>query len=206
LSLHANHSGADPQAAPRAENLSGLLDRIALAGEGRRVSIRDIRATVGERSFGPLLAVTGLFAASPLGMIPGLPTTLAATMGLISAQMLVGRDSVWLPEILLNRTIGRDRLASAVIAVRPLSRRVDRALKRRMAALTRGPFSRIIALACLLLCALIPPLELLPFMATGPCLTIAAFGLAIFLADGLLALGALGLGAGSIGLILTVLL
>src|SRR5690606_7512320 len=99
-----------------------------------------------------------------------------------------------------------DRLTAAITAVKPLSRRVDRALKRRMAALTRGPFSRVIALVCLLLCLLIPPLELLPFMATGPCLTIAALGLAIFLADGLLALGALGLGAGSLGLILTVLL
>lgn len=191
---------------PRPGGLEELLGRMAEAGDGPLVSIGDIKAAAGERSSGALLGVTGLLTASPLGVIPGLPTTLAVTMGLISAQMLVGRETIWLPQALTRRTVDRRRLRAAMARVRPVARRVDRVARPRMAVLTRAPASRGIALICLLLCLVIPPLELLPFMATAPSAAICAFGLSIFLADGLIALAALAIGSGAAGLLLAVLL
>ena len=187
-----------------ARNLSQLLDGITRAGGGDRVSIADVRATIGERSFGPLLATAGLFATSPLGVIPSLPTILAITMGLIAGQMLLGMHKVWLPGILLRRSIDRQRLVTVIDKVQPLAKKIDSVLKPRLVFLTHEPFTRVIALICVCICLLIPFLELFPFMATGPAAAITAFGLAIFLRDGLLALGALALTGGSALLISSV--
>jgi hypothetical protein len=52
----------------------------------------------------------------------------------------------------------------------------------------------------------VPPLELLPFMATGPLLALAAFGLAIFLRDGILAITAIAIAGASLVLVANVLL
>lgn len=117
---------------------------------------------VGDRSFGPLLAVIGLVAASPLGLIPTLPSILALGTGLVAAQLLVGMPRIWLPRFLLARSVDRERLAAAVDRVRPMTRRIDRVLRPRLTIFASGVFVRVIAALCLLLAVLIPPLELLP--------------------------------------------
>lgn len=197
-----------PARSAKAENanLEDLLDRIVRAGAGNRVSVADVLSVAGERSFGPLLAIGGLIGASPLGVIPTLPSLLALMLGIIAAQMFVGMPRVWLPRFLLDRSIARDRLLSAVNAVRPVTRRIDHVLRPRLVPLTRGVFGRLIALACLVVVVVIPPLELLPFMATGPMIAIAAFGLAIFLRDGLLAVIALAIAGGSFVLVANALI
>ncbi|MGD9739384.1 MAG: exopolysaccharide biosynthesis protein [Bauldia sp.] len=192
-----------PRAAPG--SLEDLLDRLARAGSGSRVFVADVLAVVGERSFGPFIALAALMIASPLGVIPTLPTIIALMIGLVAAQLFVGMPRIWLPRFLLNRSIGRERLLSAVNKVRPLSQRVDRVFRRRLGFLTEGVFARVIAALCLMLVILIPPLELIPFAATIPALALAAFGLAIFLRDGLLALVAATLAGGSLALVMSVL-
>lgn len=194
-------SPSDAESEPPADNLSSLLDRIGRAGAGDRVSIGDVRTTIGERSFGPLLTVAGLFAVSPLGVIPSLPTILAITMGLIAGQMLLGMHKIWLPDVLLRRSIDRKRLVMVIDKVQPLARKIDSVLKPRLTFLTHEPFTRLIALVIVCICLLIPFLELFPFMATGPAAAITAFGLSIFLRDGLLALGAFAITGGSAVLI-----
>lgn len=189
-----------------ADNLEDLLDRLARSGSGDRVSVADALFVAGERSFGPLLALGGLLGATPLGVVPTLPSVLALVLGLVAAQLLVGMPRVWLPRFLLAASIRRDHLAAAIDRIRPATRRIDRVLRPRLAFLTRGLFARLIALACLALVVAIPPLELLPFMATGPLLALAAFGLAIFLRDGILAIAAFAIAAASFLLVATVLL
>lgn len=186
-------------------SISELMARIALAGDGERVSVSDVRQVIGERSFGPLLAVTGMFAASPLGMIPSLPTLLAIATAIIAGQILFGASKAWLPGFLLKRSVKRVHLADAIRRVRPLFLWIDGVLRPRLVFLTHPPFVQIAAAVCLVLAGIIPCLELLPFMATGPCSAIAAFGLAITFRDGLLMLGALGLSAASAALIAVVI-
>lgn len=200
---------AAAKARPRqaeAANLEDLLNRVVHAGSGDRVSVADALFVLGERSFGPLLAIGGLLGATPLGVIPTLPSLIALMLGLVAAQLLVGMPHVWLPRFLLSASIDRERLAAAVDRIRPATRRIDRVLRPRATFLTRGVFARLIALACLVLVVAIPPLELLPFMATGPLLALGAFGLAIFLRDGVLAIAAMVVAAGSVLLVATILL
>jgi len=184
-----------------ARNLEDLLARLVRAGSGDRVSVADALGVAGERSFGPLLAIGGLVGATPLGVIPTLPSVLALMLGLVAAQLFVGMPRVWLPRFLLSCSINRGRLAAAVDRIRPAVRRIDRTLRPRLSFLTQGMFARLIGLACLLLVVAVPPLELLPFMATGPLLALAAFGLAIFLRDGVLALAAIAITGASLVLV-----
>ena len=54
----------------------------------------------------------------------------------------------------------------------------------------------------LLLCCLVPPLELVPFASSAPMLAIAAFGLALMVRDGLLMLAAFTLSLGAVGVVI----
>lgn len=199
-------AAAKPTATADARNLEDLLDRLLRAGSGDRVSVADALVVAGERSFGPLLAIGGLLGATPLGVIPTLPSVLALMLGLVAAQLLVGMPRVWLPRFLLSCSISRERLSAVVDRIRPAARRIDRALRPRLSFLTQGVFARLIGLSCLFLVVAVPPLELLPFMATGPLLALAAFGLAIFLRDGILAITAIAIAGLSLVLVAGVLL
>jgi hypothetical protein len=65
---------------------------------------------------------------------------------------------------------------------------VDRVLRRRFSALADGAASRIIAFACLLIAAIMPAMEVVPFSANLAGIILIAFGLALIAGDGLLAL------------------
>lgn len=110
---------ARPRAA--AGSLEDLPDRILRAGAGDRITIADVLGTVGERSFGPLIALGGLVIFSPLGVIPTLPSLVALGVGLVAAQLLVGLPRIWLPGFLLRRSMARERMRAAVDRVRPLT-------------------------------------------------------------------------------------
>ena len=74
-------------------NLSSLVKHLGELGERQdKVSVHDIRGVLGERSFGPFLAIPALIEITPIGGIPGLPTAIALVIALISAQLLFGGD------------------------------------------------------------------------------------------------------------------
>ena len=76
-------------------NLEGLLGKLAKAGrEHDEVSVRDLRDAIGRRSFAPLLLTVSLVGFTPLGGIPGIPTTLAIMFILIASQIVLGHNSL----------------------------------------------------------------------------------------------------------------
>ncbi len=185
-------------------NLQGMLERLAEAeGDSERVSIADIAETVGRRSFGPLLLCSGLIAISPLSGIPGMPTTVAVMVILVAGQILLGRENFWLPQWILNRSIPRQRLEQALAFLRPPSRFIDRILRPRLALFTRHPATRVIAAASLVVALMMPPMEFVPFAAALAGTVLSAFGLALIAHDGLLALLALILAVGTVGLLIS---
>lgn len=171
------------------KNLEGVLDELKEANQpGRReVSIGDIRKAIGQRAYGPLLLVPGLIALTPLGGIPTVPTILAVIVLLIAGQMLIGRRRIWLPQVLLRRSVKRERLDKSLKKARPVARFVDRFLKPRLTSLTTGAFAYVIAACCVALALIMPPLEIVPFAVMAPAAAIAAFGLALTSHDGALA-------------------
>ena len=188
-------------------NLVGLIGDLAKAGRDQdEVSLRDLRAIVGRRSFAPLLLTVSLIGFTPLGGVPGVPTILATLIVLIAIQIIIGFDSLWLPQFLLNRKIDGQKLQRAAKSLQPTARVIDRAIRPRLTFLTDRPFLYVIALICLLIALTVPPLELVPFVDMPLWAALAAFSLALAAHDGLLAIAALILtGTGLILLAITLL-
>lgn len=169
--------------------LTEFVDEMGGAGEGEEnVSIGSILHSVGEQSFGPCILVPGLIVMSPIGGIPGVPTTAAIIVILIAGQMLLGRGCCWLPGFIHKRAARRSRFDKAVSYLRPVARVTDKVIGERLAFLTTGPCLYVIAAACILIALAMPFLEVVPFANTATAAALCAFGLAIVARDGLLAI------------------
>lgn len=190
-------------------NLDGILRQLEYAadevGDEGQVTVALVMETLGARSFGPLLLVPGLIGVSPIGAIPFLPAVMAAIVFLVSAQILIGMDHAWLPDALLRRSMAGKRMHQACRAIRPYVRIVDMLLWPRLSFLTRGPFLFVIAFLCLAVAIVQPVLEIVPLGGIPPNAAIAAFGLAVTAHDGLWALIAGVITAGSFYLLFAVI-
>lgn len=140
---------------PPAEELRSLgavLERLERAARRQdEVSVADLQAAIGKRSFGPLLLVPGLVVLSPLSGIPTLPTFAAGILLLIAVQILGGRTSIWLPGRLARRTLPRHGLLKALAILEPGARVADRFVKPRLRILTGFWGIKAVALVCLLI-------------------------------------------------------
>ena len=191
----------------KSHNLNGVLDNLSNAGEeGDRVAVAHIMDTVGRRAFGPLLLVPGLVVLSPIAGIPGVGAACGIVVMLIASQLLIGRDSFWLPKFIRKRSVDRKRFDKSVDKLRPVARVVDRVLRPRLDFLTRDPATYIVAAICILLALMLPVLDMVPFTSLVPASAITAFGLALIANDGAVAIGAFALSVASVIVLATIVL
>ncbi len=184
----------------KSDAIESVLDRLdELADREDEASVGDAVETIGDRGWGPLVFVPALIEITPIGGIPGVPTLLALIIAIFAVQIAVSRDNVWLPGFLKNRSASDDKLHKSVDFLRPTARRLDRWFPGRWPGLAGDSATRIAALVCLVLCATVPPLELLPFAAAAPMAAIAVFGLAMTLDDGLLMVVGFAASAAALG-------
>lgn len=173
----------------RPDRLSAVLARLAAPGEGS-LTLGEVVAAVGERSFGALLvmlAIPNMVA----GLIPGLSILLGLPLLLISVQLLVGADKPWLPRRLARLEIQRADLARIVAKVGVPLRRLERALRPRLEFLTASWAERLIGLGCVALSLLV--FLPIPFANLVPATGILLFGFAILERDGLVAAAGVGI-------------
>ena len=176
------------------DRLSDIVERLAGTGsEG--VSLADVLAAVGERSFGALLvlfALPNVFA----GVLPGLSIVLGLPLMLLSLQLLVAARKPWLPARLARlevRTRELRRLADALV---PRLRVLERGLKPRLLLMTAPWAERLIGAACLALATLV--FLPIPFANLLPAAGIMLFGSALLERDGLIAIAAVAVTAVSL--------
>lgn len=189
------------------EKLEDVLDTLcALAKDEGEISVADVQRTVGKRSFAPFLLICGLIVLSPVGGIPLVPTLFAVIVLLTAGQLLLGRDSFWLPGAIRERSIDDDKLQRGVTKLRKPARITDTFLKPRLTFLARGPATYGVALACVALALFMPVLEAVPFAVAAPAAAITAFALALVAHDGLLVIFGSIATAASLYLIANILL
>lgn len=170
----------------RGHDLEDLLGQIeALADRDDRVRLRDLHDLIGVRAFGPLLLVMALVALTPIGAVPALPTALAIAVTLIAGQVVLGRNRLWLPDFVERRHVSSKKLKASVRALSRPARWLDAVVRPRLERLTEPPFDRLVALACVAIALMIPPLEFVPFGVAAPALALALMGLALTTRDGL---------------------
>lgn len=187
----------------RTDGLEALLARIGeITEEIDRVSLGLVLEKMGRRSFGSALLTAGLVTLAPLiGDIPGVPTVMGILVVLTAGQMLFGRDRLWLPDRLLDRTVSRETLEVALRWLRPAARVLDRVIGPRFEAILAFGGGRAIAAVCFLIGAVMPLLEVIPFSASAAGILLTLLSLALVTRDGLLALATLTLAAAAVGLL-----
>ncbi len=182
--------------------LSRLVEAFARRAEaGEPVSVGTIQEVSGVRAAGPLLFFPALVVVSPLSLIPTIPSLIGITVVLIAGQLLLGRQSIWLPQRLRRASISADRATAVVDFARPWIARIERLVRPRLTVLADGLGLRLVALLCIIVALTMPPLEFFPGASTTAGTVIATLGLGIMMRDGLLLLAAFALLAGAIAVI-----
>lgn len=168
--------------------LSDVIESLGY-GDNPQLSVAELVSAFGERAFGALILILALMALFPWP--PGGKAVFSAPIILLSLELAVQRDTVWLPRWLLKVSVSRDiyRKASAK-AIKPI-RWVERLSKPRLPMLTGEIADVIVGGVCVLLAVMLAlPVPLGDML---PAVTLVIFGLAMSQRDGLAIIaGAIG--------------
>lgn len=174
-----------PQSDSPSQTLPEVLSVLTRIGEDRNpVRVGDVIAAVGDRSHAIVLLVPSMILVSPLSGIFGLSTLTALLMVLIIVQALLRRDHLWLPAALANRGIPQARYLAALTWLHRPMRWIGRHTHQRLGVLVTPPARLLCWGIALLLCLLIPFLELLPFTTSLAAFSISLMALGMALRDG----------------------
>ncbi|MGN7867499.1 exopolysaccharide biosynthesis protein [Paracoccus sp. 22332] len=175
-----------------------LLEAAGDASDGDTTTVGQIVESLGENSLTPNLIFVALAVVSPLSGIPLFSSICGITIALISMQMLVGRDHLWLPDFVMSRQIDSGKLDRALQALRRPAGWLDRITRPRLRLLVRGPVRKLTQALCMICGMTMPFLEVVPFTSTllGAVVSLLAFGMlardGLFTVLGLAALLSLG--------------
>jgi hypothetical protein len=170
--------GAAPAAAPR--RLSDVL-RDLESGLGPRISLGDLVTSLRDRSFAPLMV---LFAVPNVFLyLPGSSVVTGLPLMIIALQLIAGREAVWLPRALSDRSIDRSSFGRIVTHSLPWVARMERLARPRAWPGATSTIDRLIGSACLVMALLL--FLPIPFANGVPALAIIALGLALSERDGL---------------------
>ena len=173
------------------EDLSDVLDQLEDAGDGETVSVSDIVEEIGGDAFGPLLLVPALFLVTPVSGVPGMPSIGSLLISLIAIQIVLGRDTLWLPGFLRRREMKKQRLDKALSWLRKPAGWIDRISSERLTVFTQRPWIMLPASLCALMVLLAPAFETVPFSVSIAAGAVALFALGMVARDGIMVLIAL---------------
>lgn len=177
------------------QTITGMTDRVRAAAGDDTISVAQITEALGRDSLPPNLMIPALAVVSPLSGVPLFSSICGILIALISAQMLIGRDHVWLPGFLMRRKLGAARVRGALDWMRRPAGFLDRITSERLTVLVRRPMRWVIQGVCLCCGLVMPFLELVPFTSSlmGVVVSLLAFGLlardGLFVLLGLLSIG-----------------
>ena len=176
---------------------SELLAAIASAEGEERIYFGDLTAAMRNRAFGILFLLFGIPICLP---IPGLATICGFIIALIAAQMILGRDNLWLPRMLAKRSFARKDLQRVLGKAEPWIQWMERFAKPRMALFADARSRRIVGLVGFILgLALLPAIPVIGAIPLG--IPVCILGLGLVERDGAFILA--GYVATTVGLLIT---
>jgi hypothetical protein len=187
---------SDPDDASEAADLdvwsmTDILDCAMDLTQRTHVTVGDIVGAFGPASFVPLLLLPSMTLVSPLSGIPLFSSFCGLIIILVSLQMIAGRSCVWLPAWLRRQRLSGERLRAGLMRVRPVAAWFDRNAHARLGLLFRRPVWYLLPLACVLIAAMIPFFELVPFSSTLLGASVAMISLGMLTRDGIWVLAGL---------------
>lgn len=166
--------------------LSQVLDRLEASAHEDKTSLGDIVEGLGRRSFAAIILIPSLLAVSPLSGVPGVTVAVGLIVAITSAQMLWGRDCLWLPDRLTRRQIPTDRLCKAIGWLRKPVHFIERFLRPRLTFLFHRPLIWIPLTILFLIGAAMPVLELIPTSGSIAAFAISLYAIGLLTRDGAL--------------------
>lgn len=172
----------------QARTLSDVIEGLGF-GDNPQLSVAELVEAFGERAFGALILILALMALFPWP--PGGKAVFSAPIILLSLELAVQRDTVWLPRWVLKASVSRAVYRSASQKVIKPIRWVERLTRPRLPMLTGEIADVIVGVVCALLAVMLAlPVPLGDML---PALTLVIFGLALTQRDGLaIIVGAIG--------------
>lgn len=183
---------------PLQRRLSRRLVRAA-HDPGRRadMTIGELTQTLGDRSFGWCIVLFSLLNMIPIPIGSNMITSIPVI--LVTGQMALGLQQVWLPGFLTRRAISRKGFQKLVLRIGPLIRPVERIVRPRHLWVFLPRPERALGIFLLLVAlALFLPI---PFGAYLPAAALLITGVGIVERDGLVVLGGVALGVVAIAVI-----
>lgn len=189
-----------PAVPARGRSLSFTLLRVIRNGRHcDRISLGEFLAELGDRSFGWAILLSCLINLLPLPI--GATLITAIPLLIFCAQLGLGFSNVWLPARLARLAISRKALRRRILRLRPISRRLERVARPRMAAMFQRRREQMVgALLFVVALALFIPLPLSGWL---PAISLFVAGIGLIERDGLIVLWGACLGVFSV--IVTVL-
>ncbi|SJZ51431.1 Uncharacterized conserved protein [Consotaella salsifontis] len=159
------------------------------------MTVGDLSAAFDGRVFGAFFILFGGFNLIPLP--PGASLLSGLPLILISLQLALGRQSLWLPDRLRDTVVSRDILHRLSTRIGPPLRRVERLARPRLwPSSSEGFVAMAIGWLALVLAILVAiPM---PFTNMFPGIAIALLGVALTARDGIWLAAALVVAAGSV--------
>lgn len=168
----------------KSSSVSELLDLIGKDSTRETISVGDILETFGNRAFGAMMFVFAVPLVLP--MPPGVSAILGAPLIFITFQWMLGRRTLWLPKVLLDRTISLSDFRTISHKLTPYLARIERRLRPRLTFMYNPLGDRIVGALCFVL-SLIVFLPI-PFGNMLPSFAIAAFAMGGAERDGVAAI------------------
>ena len=174
--------GLEPRQTPAepVRKLSDVLREID-RNLGERISLRDLIDALGDRSFVPLMILFAL--PNVLSFVPGASVISGLPLMFIAVQLVLRRPSVWLPDILNDRSIDHGVFTRVISHAVPWIEWVERMARPRYWPFSHASRERIIGAASLLMAIfLFLPI---PFANSLPAISVVMLALSLGERDGL---------------------
>ena len=177
-----------------ARRTSDVIKEIIQSSEkSERISIAEFVVMLGTHSFYLTILIFSLPNSLPVPGIPGFSTITGFPIILISLQMLVGREFLWLPQGIGKKSFSRRALSKMLQKALPFVENLERYLKPRLLWLRTKAMRSLMGLVFLILACIIS----LPIPGGNflPGLSMSLIAIAILQRDGLFLLVALAFAA-----------
>lgn len=170
---------SEPDQSSDARRFSDVLEHLA-GGPEPRLTLRELVAAFGERGFGALILVLSLLALLPWP--PGGKAVFGLPIILLSIELALQRDQVWLPRWILRASVSRSAFGRGIRRIMRPVRFVENLTRPRLLFMTGDVADVFTGLICVLL-ALMMALPI-PFGDMLPGVALALFALGMMQRDG----------------------
>jgi len=126
---------------PNPSRTSEVLRDLVEEGQSERVTFREILVELRHRAVGFALLIFALPCCLP--MPPGIPTVCGVAIVIIAANLIIGRQRLWLPRAITDKSVSRADLKRMVDRWLPYLERLERVCKPRLPVVTE-PFAKVL--------------------------------------------------------------